>query len=166
MIDNYNIQPQNIQHMRFAFFLLFSLFFCLPTQNLQAQKMNNKKLHKVLTELSDTIAGEKGYWQLAYRELPMLVLTDEKHNRMRIVTPITLVKDLDKAILRKALEANFHTALDVKYAISEDRVWSVFIHPLKELSDNQVKDAVKQVYSAAVTFGITYTSTDLSFPSK
>ncbi len=123
--------------MRFAFLFALTLLFCLPTQEIQAQKMNNKKLHKVLTSVSDTIAGENGYWQLSYRELPMLVLTDEKHNRMRIITPITLVKDLDKAILRKALEANFHTALDVKYAISEGRVWSVFIHPLKELSDVQ-----------------------------
>jgi len=152
--------------MRFAFLFALTLLLGFSTQEIQAQKMNNKKLHKVLTSVSDTIAGENGYWQLSHRELPMLVLTDEKHNRMRIITPITLVKDLDKAILRKALEANFHTALDVKYAISEGRVWSVFIHPLKELSDAQVKDAVKQVYSAAVTFGITYTSTDLSFPSN
>ena len=62
--------------------------------------------------------------------------------------------------------ANFHSALDLKYAISDDVLWSTFIHPLRELTVAQVKDAVSQVYYANRTFGTTYTSTDLVFPWK
>jgi len=62
--------------------------------------------------------------------------------------------------------ANFHTALDIKYAISDDVLWSAFIHPLRELTVAQVKDALSQVYYANITFGTTYTSTDLVFPGK
>jgi len=38
-------------------------------------------------------------------------------------------------------------------------------HPLKELNEaQQVIDAIQQVYAAALTFGSSYSSTDLVFP--
>jgi len=85
---------------------------------------------------------------------------------MRIISPITESINLDEDKKTLMLLANFHTALDVKYAISDNILWSVFIHPLKELTTSQVKNAISQVYSANVTFGSTYTSTDLVFPGK
>ncbi len=56
--------------------------------------------------------------------------------------------------------------LDAKYAISDEILWAVFIHPLKELSDKQISSAIKQVYSSAITFGTSYSSGNLVFPSK
>ena len=85
---------------------------------------------------------------------------------MRIISPIIESSKLDEDLKTDVLIANFHTALDVKYAISDNVLWSVFIHPLKELTDNQVIDAIKQVYRANLTFGSTNSSTDLIFPSK
>ena len=148
------------------FLLLFNTLLILQAFDANAQKMNNKQLGKILTEVSDSIKGEEGYWQVLYKEAMMIVITDQKHNRMRIITPVAYISELDETMFQKALEANFHTALDVKYAISENIMWTVFIHPLKELSENQVKDAVKQVYSGANTFGGSYSSTNLVFPSK
>jgi len=55
---------------------------------------------------------------------------------------------------------------DVRYAIANDYLWAVFIHPLKELSKDQVMDAISQVYTAVLTYGTTYNSTGLSFPGK
>ncbi len=60
---------------------------------------------------------------------------------------------------------NFHSALDVRYAESDGVMWVAFIHPLKELSKEQVEDAIRQVFAANLTFGTTYTSTDLVFPA-
>jgi len=93
-------------------------------------------------------------------------MTDENANRMRIISPVIEVAKLGDEELKNALLANFHTALDVKYAISDDILWSVFIHPLKELSEQQVEDAIDQVYSANATFGTTYSSTNLVFPGN
>ena len=45
-------------------------------------------------------------------------------------------------------------------------MWCVFIHPLKALSEEQVIDAMSQVYYGAMTFGTTYSSTDLVFPAS
>jgi hypothetical protein len=128
--------------------------------------MTNDKLETILNVVSDSIVGQKGAWQFKINDRVFMCITDENHNRMRIMSPIIDQKELSKGDLSQSLEANFHTALDVKYALSNDILWSVFIHPLKELSVNQVKDAVSQVYFAALTYGTTYTSTDLTFPSS
>jgi len=76
------------------------------------------------------------------------------------------MEHVDAAQVQKCMEANFHTALDSRYAISEGILWSAFIHPLKELTEAQVVDAVNQVYSAAKTFGTYYSSGSLSFPTN
>ncbi len=131
-----------------------------------AQDMNNEKLGDILKVTGDTLMGSPGRWEVWIGEVPMLCLTDESHNRMRI---ISLVKDLAESSREEILncmEANFHTALDVKYAISDEVIWVAFIHPLKELSRGQVVDALAQVRAAVLTFGTTYSSTDLSFPKQ
>ena len=127
---------------------------------------NNAKLEELLLEKVDTIQGISGRWELVYQSLPMLVITDEANDRMRIIAPITEVEKLDNETLTNALVANFHSALDVKYAISDDIMWSAFIHPLSPLTEYQVKDALKQVYYATATFGSIYSSTELSFPES
>ncbi len=142
---------------------ILSLFLVFSFTLGYSQKMNNNKLEKIITTLSDSIEGQTGYWQFKYQKRYFLLITDEKNNRMRIVSPIVEEKELREEYYKKCLEANYHTALDVKYALSDGVMWSVFIHPLKELSEKQVKDAVSQVYSAAATFGYSYTSTELVF---
>ncbi|MEM7382181.1 MAG: hypothetical protein AAF361_13425, partial [Bacteroidota bacterium] len=86
--------------------------------------------------------------------------------RMRIISPIVEREQLEEDQLLNALVANFHSALDVKYALSDEIIWSVFAHPLKELSEHQVLDAIEQVYLAALTFGTSYSSTNLVFPGN
>ena len=129
-------------------------------------EMNNEKLGKILDSMSDTLEGNYGNWQFLVDSIPMFCLTDEFHNRMRIVSPVKAVKDLSVEEMKKCMEANFHTALDVKYAISEEIVWVAFIHPLKELTHDQAMDAIIQVYNATLTFGTLYSSTDLIFPKR
>ncbi len=145
--------------MRFLITLtiLFSSFL------LQAQNMDNQKLYELIEQKADTIEGFQGRWQFIYKEMPMLCVTDATNNRMRIIAPVTPIDKLDKELLLDALTANFHSALDVKYAISGDILWSIYVHPLQELTPQQVNDAVVQVYSAAATFGTTFSSTELLF---
>jgi hypothetical protein len=142
------------------FLLCFAFLFCNSTH---AQKMNNDKMGKLIAEVGDSIQGNPGAWQFKFKQRFLLVITDEKNNRMRIISPIVEAEKLTEEYLKNCLIANYHTALDVKYAISDDLLWSVFIHPLKELSEEQFKDAIQQVYYAAITFGYTYSSTDLIF---
>lgn len=136
--------------------ILLSSFFA------QAQ-MTNQKLKDILTQEVDSIEGVSGRWQLKLNELPMMVLTDSINDRMRIIAPIIEISRLDKELLLDCLTANFHSALDVKYAISDNILWSVYIHPLSPLSEQEVRSAVQQVFLAAATFGTSFSSTPLLF---
>ena len=129
-----------------------------------AQEMNNSKLEDIYTRMSDSIVSRNGNWQFFINKVAMVSITDTNHNRMRIMSPIMEAKHLDSNLMQAALVANFHTALDVKYAVTDGIVWSVFIHPLQELTEHQVEDAVRQVYFANVNFGSSFASTTLTFP--
>ena len=129
-----------------------------------SQNMTNGKMGTIFEKMADSIQGKNGQWQFKVNDVFFVCVTDSTHNRMRIMSPIAEESRLDETLLRASLIANFHTALDVKYAISEEVLWSVFIHPLRELTENQVEDAVRQVYGASVTFGTTFSSTNLVFP--
>ncbi|MFD2561969.1 hypothetical protein [Aquimarina rubra] len=129
----------------------------------QAQNMNNDTLGEIITKKADTLGGIPGNWQFVYKETAMLCITDAKNNRMRIIAPIMESSNLDKDLLLDSMTANFHSALDVKYAISNGILWSAYVHPLKELSTEQVESAISQVYLAAKTFGTTFSSTELLF---
>jgi len=146
--------------------ILMSLLVFGAFQLVTAQDMTNKKLEAILTKVTDSVKGYPGYWEVNYKERELLCLTDETNNRMRIITPIAEQGVLNEELLLDALTANFHAALDVKYALSQGYLWSVFIHPLKELSDYEVESAVEQVVNAANNFGTTFSSTDMIFGGK
>lgn len=135
--------------------LLFSLF--------ASAQMNNQKLESLLSQQVDSIIGTPGRWQVNFQKLPMMVVTDETNDRMRIIAPIVGVDELEKDVLLDCLAANFHSALDVKYAVSNDVLWCVFIHPLSPLTEAELKSAIEQVYYGTATFGTTYSSTPLLF---
>ncbi len=147
--------------MRSAIFLLvFLLGNCLL---LQAQDMNLEKMDEIFRAEVDEVEGENGVWTLLYGDLPVFVITDVTANRMRIFTPIIEQTELEEGQLETMLQANFHSALDAKYALYEGFVVSLFTHPLKELHKDQLIDATRQVVILAKTFGTTYTSTDMIF---
>ncbi len=146
--------------------LLIALFSFLLSHTANGQSMDNKGLEKVIISMTDSIAGSPGQWRFKVGDMWMMCVSDINHNRMRIITPIIDVSEMNDGELEKCMEANFHSALDVKYCISDGILWSAFIHPLKALNPKQVEDAIKQVYTASATFGTIYTSTELVFPGK
>lgn len=151
-----------MQSLRY-FCLLLSFTF---STSLLSQEMSGEKLTELITQVSDTLTASGNSIQFMYKEKVLMCVYDENANRMRIISPIIETKDLEEEQLLNALVANFHSALDVKYALSDEIMWAVFIHPLKELSEHQVLDAIDQVYSASLTFGSTYSSTHLVFPGN
>ena len=128
--------------------------------------MNNTNLEKILYVVSDTPRGSQGFWEFFIGETPMICMTDEANNRMRIISPVKEMIDVTLEEAESAMEANFHSALDVRYAVAEGVMWVAYIHPLEELSKEQAIDAVTQVYNAVHTFGSSYSSTDLIFPKS
>jgi len=130
----------------------------------QSQSMTEQKLEQIIRSVSDSIEGSNGRWQFYVNDVIFICVSDANNNRMRIISPIVEAFKLDEDLKTILLKANFHSALDIKYTIANDLVWSAFIHPLKELSTEQLYDAISQVYSANKTFGTTFASTELIFP--
>ncbi|MCB0569361.1 MAG: hypothetical protein KDC66_06350 [Phaeodactylibacter sp.] len=144
--------------------------FCLALAGpawVQAQhKMDDKKIEKALRKAGVELEGERGSWLAYHGKRVLLVLSDEQNNRMRIFTPIIEEKEIGPSQKERMLRANFHSALDAKYSIYEGYVVSVFTHPLRELSESQLLDAIHQVVNLADTFGTTYSSTELIFDGE
>ena len=115
---------------------------------------------------SKVLEEELGYLLFTYLGRKMILLCDEKHDRMRILSSITTYSNLAPKIKDSLMNANFHLALDARYAVSEDVLYSAFIHPLSTLSQEDFKSALKQVYNLAMSFGKTYSSGQLEFTNK
>lgn len=147
-------------------FRLFCFLCCCYAFPLTAQDMNNARLDSLLHLVVDTIVGGEGRWELKLPQINMLVITDEAHDRMRIISPVRNIEDASPEEIFACMEANFHSALDVKYALSDQVIWVAFIHPLSPLSDGQLLDALRQVRAATLTYGTLYSSTDMVFPGS
>ena len=146
--------------------ILVCVAFVLTSFKGIAQEMTSGRLSELIINVSDSTQVEGNSIRFSYKGTMVICVYDENANRMRIITPIVKKEDIEEEELLNALVANFHSALDVKYALSDEIIWSVFIHPLKELADHQVLDAIDQVYAAAATFGTSYSSTSLVFPGN
>ncbi len=144
--------------MKHFFYLL--AFLSIHIVNAQ---MSNKLIEQTIAQKVSLIKGENGRWKAIYNDTPLIILTDSINDRMRIMTPIIEENNLDDELLKDCLTANYHAALDVKYALSNGLLWSVYIHPLSPLSKKEIISAIEQVHMAAITFGTTFSSTPLLF---
>lgn len=126
--------------------------------------MDNETLEILVHEHLSDLKGERGRWIGEYKGVPLLVLTDSAHDRLRIMAPIApLDEDLGPEILRRSLEANFASALDGRYALFSNTLWAVFLHPLSEFRGGRLDDVLNQVANLAVSHGTTYSSGALEF---
>jgi len=151
------------------FLCCFLFFFSINTSTIHAQDnstrvgMNNEIMEKLLKETVEFMEGEAGNWQMIYRERLVFILTDETNNRMRIFSPFVETDSLQTGEKDQLLVANFHSALDAKYCIFEGLVMSIYTHPLRELTKDQLLDALLQVVTLADNFRGSFSSTDLIF---
>jgi len=134
-----------------------------PPPKAERARMTNARLGAALESASSVMQGELGRWQLEASGVKMMCLTDEVHDRMRIVAAITEVSKMTPDQRDRIMSANFHSALDARYAVRDGVLFSAFIHPLSPLSKEEVASAVSQVAELAKTFGTTYSSGALTF---
>ena len=122
-------------------------------------------LQGILEETVENLKGESGQWRFTYADVEMALLTNVTHDRMRIVAPIGPEAQLTEPQRKRMLEANFHSALDVRYATSNGLVYAAYIHPLSPLHREEIQSALRQVAELVKTFGTTYSRGELSFDS-
>ncbi|MGH8069917.1 MAG: type III secretion system chaperone [Candidatus Entotheonellia bacterium] len=120
------------------------------------------KLDGLLKTIISSITGTPGRWEGVFDGAPVLVMSHDGHNRMRVLAPVARLEALDAAILLRLLEANFSAALDARYALFRGMLWSVFLQPLDSLTEPELRNALQQVVTLVKRTGTTYSSTDLS----
>lgn len=140
--------------------------FVFVLQISYSQDMTTTKIGNLLNSVSDDIIKSENQWHFKIKEIPLVCIVDSNHNRMRIISPIAESDSLSSELKTATLAANFHSTLDVRYAIADNVLWSVFVHPLKELTEQQTLDAVNQVYHASKNFGSSFSSSSLVFPER
>ena len=150
---------------RIVLSVLFAvLIFTNPVLSKEKKNnMNNQRLGKIIKRLDAKATGQPGYWQLSIDGVKLLVVTDERANRMRIISPIASAQDLGTKRLYRLMQANYDSALDARYAVARKLLWSAFIHPLKSLSDKEFISGIGQVVNLSQTYGRNYTSGALIF---
>jgi hypothetical protein len=125
--------------------------------------MNNTRLDEIIRRLDKAPEGSNGLWQLKVGNHAVTVITDEAADRMRIVIPITESSELTEKHLYRIMQANFDSALDARYAIAKEILWSAYIHPLSSLTDDDFLSGLGQAVNLVDTFGGTFSSGSSTF---
>jgi len=146
--------------------VLIIVMFFISGYSVGVNAVTQDEMEKIVKDTVTVVESKKGYIVFDFKKVRMALISDVSHDRMRIIAPITKYSELDLVKLGKIMDSNFHTALDARYASSEDVLYSAFIHPLSPLSQKQLVDALHQVATLALTFGTTYTSGELSYVGK
>lgn len=130
------------------------------------EQMNPEKLRAAIEQYSTDITVNNNVISFRYQNVTLYCIWDANADRMRIITPIANLSDLEPELIVLALKANYHTVLDARYAIGDDILYSVFIHPLSPITTAELESAIRQVATAALTFGSSFTSGELVFPGN
>lgn len=146
------------KRIAFLFVVIFS-----TTVSLMAQKMTLGQLKSLIAEDAKVIE-DRGYMAIYELDSVMIYLvTDVDSDRMRMVSGVAEEKDLTEEDYKTILEANYDRALDANYALSDGVLWSVFVHPLSDLTPFLIKNGLYQVRNLVYTYGSSYSSTGLIF---
>jgi len=147
------------------YLLIASLLF-LNSTIANAETMTQDAMEKTIISHVEVITQKKGYVVFMFKKVKMALVSDVKHDRMRIIAPITEYSVLTSEIKDVVMESNFHSALDARYAVSKGVLYSAYIHPMSPLTKQELESALNQVSTLALTFGSTYSSGVLIFNGK
>ena len=148
--------PDTVRRAAGAAALVAALALASPAAAQAA--MTLERMEAVLTRLDPGAERAGAAFRLTVEDVPLLVVTDPRADRMRIMVPIRTAAGLTEADLLRMMRANFDSALDARYAVAEGRLWSVFIHPLSPLGEEQLISGVGQTVNAALSYGTLYSS--------
>ena len=162
-----NICPAGVFMTRaffiFICFAVFSLSGCSSESVETSQKMTAENLVTLIQKFDEEASVNKNMVRFKLQEREVLLVYDVKADRMRLLAPIAPQSIANEDILARMMQANYDAVLDARYALANDIVWSVFIHPLSSLTQKDFLSAVAQTVTAAETFGTSYTSGAIIF---
>lgn len=113
-------------------------------------------LGQLIVALDPEAVQQGATFQFTLQDIPVIVITDPRADRMRAMVPIRSAEGLDADELMRLMQANFDSALDARYAVAQGRLWGVYIHPLSPLEPAQFVSGLAQTINVALSYGQTY----------
>lgn len=142
--------------------LLFASSLLLMASHVSA--ISDERLHSMLEELGHELeVRPQGGVGFSYHGVSMMLFSSAEADRMRVMAPVAALATLSSEQLLLAMQANIHSALDVRYGISGQTLYAAFLHPLSALSEQEFESALGQLANLVLTFGSEYSSTGLTF---
>lgn len=136
--------------------LLLGLAACSGVET--SEKMTGEKLSELILAFDKDAKINEAGAQFTLAERGVFLVYDIKADRMRLVTPIAQAALANGDIHERMLQANYDAVLDARYALANNIIWAVYIHPLSSLTKDDFLSGVAQTVTAAETFGKSYTS--------
>lgn len=146
-----------------AILLLWTAAAASTAQEAPRAAMTQQRLHEIIAATGRNVHVEGNVVAFQFGEVKLLCISDPNADRMRIISQVKRVEEASAEEILAAMRANFHSALDARYAISQGVIFAAFIHPLSPLTAEQVVSAIRQVASARETFGDSYSGGTLFF---
>ena len=128
-----------------------------------AMKMTPERMGTLVTSFDEDAEVRDNLIAFKIQDREVLIVHDANNDRMRALSPIARTAILDDAVMMRMLQANYDSVLDARYAVADGLVWSVFIHPLASLQEEDLLSAIAQVVTSAETFGTTFASGAMVF---
>ena len=123
--------------------------------------MTQGRMELLFADQVEAIMGPPGAIQTRIDGINVYLISDSENDRMRLVTPISMVETVDPRINEILLRANFYSTLDARYAISDGVIYGTFLHPISSLSPELLSSALAQVLSLTKTFGSSFSGGEL-----
>jgi hypothetical protein len=143
--------------IRIFIFIVFLLPVSATAQEAEPH-MTLDRMGEIVRALDpEALIGGAGF-SLTIDDIPVLIVTDVRANRMRAMVPIRSAATMTPEEVQRVMQANFDSALDARYAIAREQLWGVFLHPFKELERDQFISGVAQTVNVAKTYGSLYSS--------
>ena len=144
-------------------FMLFSVVGYAADEPAKAGGMTLDRMGEIIQRIDPKAKRSKGSWRFNVEGYQVSIFTDERADRMRIIVPVDSVDSIEQKQLYRLMQANFDSALDARYSIAKDILWSAYIHPLKALEDEEFISGLGQAVNLAETYGSSYSSGALLF---
>jgi hypothetical protein len=123
--------------------------------------MTQGRMELLFADQVEAIMGPPGAIQTRIDGINVYLISDSENDRMRLVTPISMVEAVDPRVSEILLRANFYSTLDARYAISDGVIYGTFLHPISSLSPELLSSALAQVLSLTKTFGSSFSGGEL-----
>lgn len=125
--------------------------------------MDQPTLHARLIELGHQTRIQGSVAEFLFDNEPIICISDVPNDRMQFLTPIIKEDELNEALMRVLLSANFHSTLDARYVLGKGVVYAQFCHPLGSLDEDLLRSALTQVANLRKNFGDSFSSGVLVF---